>query len=539
MILYISTIFGSEFQKMFGGKIEPWTGHKIDYFILGLRIGEQQFNDYCEKGIYHEGIKWEKTIRSLRIQLSQKALKNLIIQKPELSNELLLNFISNEEKCSLKRIEFLKLYIEFIDLERIFKSDEITIDLIFLKELKKQLKIYNREADLSYLKIIGQNKNVIWSVEFLKESREFLSWDVLSSSKYLNFSKGLIEEFKNYWSWDLLSENENIQFNEEFLDKFKGYWNWNKLSSNKSVPLTIELLKKFKKYWDWSGLSGNGLIFWSKEYFFEFKDSIDFFRMAGNKNVDWTHVFNNYKYSIDPIKEKDFCLQLVFNNPAFNPKAQDLIYFKENLYFRGNHPDPRGYVNLKSTKLLKYSEKLNNSYRIHNNDLLYEEFSNAINFRISPCLSSNIGLKWTDDLLSRFFSKLDFWLIALRGNLDLELIEKFSSFFEEIRFTHVTYGQKKSDFGTPSYYHFHSGWQNLSCNPNFTQNEEFLVWASKRTTRIIPSIEYFYGDNFDIERTITNINIEGGFQWVTLNEVFTKRINNFEFNIDYTSLHTK
>lgn len=254
----------------------------------------------------------------------------------------------------------------------------------------------------------------------------------------------------------VISESNNVIWSSELLIKLKDYFSWHLLSGNKAIPWSIELLIAFRDKWDFRKLSSNRAIRWTYEAIEEFKNELCFELLSSNTNVDW----NNTPYLSKHYK-KEWNWNEISNNTGIN---EDFVNQWENqIIFADNREGlnwNKRFINV-------------NSSNFNDKKLMKPKLS----------LSSNEGLIWTDSLIQSYIKKIDFWLIALRGRIDSNLVMKYAAFFNESREI-GTYYQKNSDWPSIIVHKFASGWQNLKQNPNFHPSKEFINFSKTYITRI-------------------------------------------------------
>jgi hypothetical protein len=254
-----------------------------------------------------------------------------------------------------------------------------------------------------------------------------------------------------------ISESDNVIWSSELLIKLKDYLSWHLLSNNEALPWSLELLIAFRDKWDFKALSSNRAIRWTHEIVKEFREEVSANLLSSNTNVDWNQLPSGFFYEgrltlTDERGSWDW--NEISNNAGINEefiqKHQSHIVFADGR--KGCNWD---------FKTVKYLS--------------------IMNPKLS--LSSNPGLIWTDSLIQTYIKKLDFWVIALRGKIDSNLVMKYAAFFNESR-EYSTHRQKNSDYPSIKVHNFSSGWQNLKKNIDFHPTEEFFYFAKKYSTRI-------------------------------------------------------
>jgi hypothetical protein len=85
----------------------------------------------------------------------------------------------------------------------------------------KLIKIFANKN--SNLLIILLSDNYPFTVEMLREFKDKLDWEKLSSNPNLKWSDELIEEFDCKWDWDRLVENKRITMSITILQKYSNF----------------------------------------------------------------------------------------------------------------------------------------------------------------------------------------------------------------------------------------------------------------------------------------------------------------------------
>jgi hypothetical protein len=247
------------------------------------------------------------------------------------------------------------------------------------------------------------------------------------------------------------------------LKQLIGYVDWGDLSENKYMVFKDDLLIEFEEYWDWTKLSKNRSIHWSKPLVEKYKNKIDWDALSNNTNVDWVAaIVISDKVSLN--------WELLSMNRSFDITLAER--YKNYLVW---------------TPLRKSHGSF---FDFNKQGDPYYEYAGNLKINIGPSLSANTNFRWSEDIISRFYQKLDFWIIALRGQLTTEIVIKYAAFFDEIRLLETNY-RKHSDWGTYDVYTFHNGWQNLAINPNFQPDGTFYTFAEQRKVREISTIDTF------------------------------------------------
>jgi hypothetical protein len=330
-----------------------------------------------------------------------------------------------------------------------------------------------------------------------------------------------------------ISESPNVKWTIELINKFENYWDWDQLSSNHYIPFNLEIIEAFQDSWNWTLISSNRSIHWDVELLQKFKSKICPKGIATNNNVDWNNAL--FLFRSPDFDWKMYSLNRAFNVTLLEIKNKE--YWKKIIWkkpSKGQTIDIRGH----------YYFKKDNPYLISKieSDNYFEEFwtyHKKYKFYIEPSLSANTNIEWTDEIISKHFNKLDFWMIALRGILSVEIVLKYAAYFDEMKYIHK-FSQKNSDWPNDDILVYTTGWENLAMNPNFEPNEEFFSFASSRYVRKIQSINIgaYQDRQFSNQHVIPNeiLDTEKG-EWLSVEEIFkTPYWPLKDIKIDYSKL---
>ena len=469
-------------------------------------VSDDLFLTLVQNPKFDKCLNWSKIIQNMRPIYDPKII-NRILNK---TNNDWLSFLKNQKNEGIKFIRFFKGEIDWAVVTQ-FKGIVFNIKLI--DEFKDYLIFTNRvienrqyldsrsNGDINLYNLVGNQyrvgefpnqsqaridfinlskaQNIDWSIQLISNFSEYWDWEDLSNNIHIPFNKELIENFKMKWNWEVLSSNTHIPFNIGLIEEFKMKWDWEVLSSNTHIPFSLELIEEFKLKWDWGNLSLNEGIRWTKELVISFNKYINKSAISYNSNVDWYDAI----HFLSPKDALDW--QALSSNPGLDVRLLTTAY---PIVTRQEYD--------RNTKILD---------------------SGKLKFGFSRSLSSNYGIVWTDEILSKYITELDFWMIAIQGRLSTELVIKYAAFFDEIRFVYTTY-QKHSDYGTFEVSHFRTGWHNLFCNSNFKPDQNFLDWCFHRKIRIMPSYDPFDSPSFCSPPPSTLINGDG--RWITVGNIF-------------------
>ena len=362
----------------------------------------------------------------------------------------------------------------------------------YLTELHKGKVVYDVDCCVSdKMEItnggIMSKANVASSSFYNRKGKSFQSW---------NTGNAIID------SSDIIaiSESENVNWSSELLIKLKDYLSWHLLSKNEALPWSLELLIAFRDKWDFNALSSNNAIRWSAEAIEEFRHEVSANLLSSNINVDWNQIPSGffYKGRLTLTGERgSWDWNEISNNPGINEE-----------FIQTYHMEHRSHIvfadGREGSNWDYHDKKYNNTSLIRRDP--------------KPSLSSNPGLIWTDSLIQTYIKKLDFWLIALRGKIDSNLVMKYAAFFNESR-EYSTHWKRNSDYPSEQIHNFSSGWQNLKKNINFHPTEEFFYFAKTYSTKIYKSSTYTTGP-YDKKKRYLDPNVTSNFEEVSVYSIF-------------------
>ena len=294
-----------------------------------------------------------------------------------------------------------------------------------------------------------------------------------------------------------ISESDNVIWSSELLIKLKDYLSWHLLSKNESLPWSLELLIAFRDKWDFKALSSNRAIRWTHEIVKEFRLEVSANLLSSNINVDWNQLPSGffYKGRLTLTGERgSWDWNEISNNAGINEE-----------FIQTHHREHHSHIIFADGR--------------EGSNWDFCKKRNSLNIRYpKPSLSSNPGLIWTDSLIQTYIKKLDFWLIALRGKIDSNLVMKYAAFFNESR-EYSTGWKKNSDYPSIKVHNFSSGWQNLKKNINFHPTEEFFNFAKTYSTRIYKSYHDDTGPYHKIKGYF-DPNVSSNFEEVSVYSIF-------------------
>lgn len=243
----------------------------------------------------------------------------------------------------------------------------------------------------------------------------------------------------------LITEDEiEIALNSgmQFLSGFNYY----------NILWSDKLIEKYKNHFNWSHISRINCIDWSKKRIDKFKNLIDFKQLSYNTNIE-----------IDEEFVRDYGELLDWNglsgNPALNSESiVFLLLDNPKVVWRTN------YENL-------YNSKIDTINRFYYDENSFKFSNNGT--QTLPSISTNPGIKWDIGLFEIFKKKIDFWLLALFGNIDKEIIIKYGKEYLNINKFRNTVYRRNSDW-YDSYSSYRNGWENLLLNKNIIIDSELL-----------------------------------------------------------------
>lgn len=345
--------------------------------------------------------------------------------------------------------------------------------------------------------------NTKYAIELIRFFKKEIDW--FSVCKIMpHFTLEFIEEFKEY----LIFEEKDTNFPTKVP-----------LSSSSKINWSFEIIKKFEDYWDFALLSGNSSIIWDQVLINEFKDKICFKKISSNTGVIWNE-FGNRPYTKDGFVTEAFFYEHATNEFSNKHKQDGKVWLPSGTYCELKRKLDWGLVSnnpsISDRFVFENKDKIVFSINIGKPQISWD-----YTIQYHKSLSTNAGMIWTDELISKFISKIDFWVISCCGNITCDLVIKYAAFFDESRFYESKF-QKHSDWGHYEIFYFRNGWQNLTHNKLFTPDDNFLKFSKTRKVRTLSKI-----DTWDIAvepkdgyspKDHPNYLFEG--EWVTVYEIF-------------------
>lgn len=414
-------------------------------------------------------------------------------------------------------------YSNLIDISTTLRKLELprTFDLNLLEKTLAQL-LDKRSYDYTLMIVSLQTSFDL--ITLLRVFKDNVDWRVIQKDLLKEIDNSFLEEFKDYliFTDQTISSSEKIVWSEELIKKYYKYWDWKLLSANKNIPFTEKLIAAFEEKWNWAELCKNNKIVWDFSLLGRFISKLEMDTLILNKSVNWKSL---RFYLRDSDKYKNLRWDIISNTAAF--AQSDLEESKiEHIFFglpKKMESEPLFYgPNPDSTTIIKLKGQLGYNGRYYEKMNLNSKREFVTEFRIQPSISTNTHFRWTDSFLNKHLMQLDFWLIGLRGRLSTELVIKYAAFFDEIR-PFFESQCRHSDWGYYPVHTFHTGWHNLSINPNFIVDEKFLEFAKSRNVRILERW-YEFHNNSPIEK------------WIPVYDIFTKNSHGISIRFDYSEL---
>jgi hypothetical protein len=399
--------------------------------------------------------------------------------------------------------------------------DNQTVFNIHKSQFESFLNRYEKSSEIHW-GTLCMNKCLYFSDTIISKYNHVLSWEVLQYSGNLNWTFDLIESKKESLNWMVVSSYEFLDWNIDSIEKYKDYlifslgegWRKQSMSSTKNkkgqwfeikpgqspkplfnfklkgsislcetIKWSIELIDKVYDYWDWEELSLNKGIKWDVNLIEKYISKVNFKALSSNPSVQWSiELIKKYNNHWDWAELSHNC-GIDFNYVM-------LLQFEEQWHWK---------------------PKLNNWY--------WDEYKDE---KIKKCLASNKNIKWTLEIVDKFYERIDFWRISLHGIIDEDVLIKYSNEFnrkEKCGFE----SHKWSDFRSSEDI-YKNAWENLKVNRNtkFTKN----------------MIDFFSNYNITITYSTGNLAHDGDIieENISLLELF-KNLNFQDLTIDLVLLN--
>lgn len=120
-----------------------------------------------------------------------------------------------------------------------------------MEDLKDAHKHIN-DKDYHYWWAISHTKNL--SIEFVREYKDYLSWNLLCYNYSIFIDDDFCREFVDYIDWDTLCK-QRTWLGDKILLEFRDYLNWKIVSKTQSM--SYDFIKEHINLFDFKGLKQN------------------------------------------------------------------------------------------------------------------------------------------------------------------------------------------------------------------------------------------------------------------------------------------
>lgn len=338
--------------------------------------------------------------------------------------------------------------------------DSVDWSTELIKELSDYFPFYGIlyeyiDAPINYGNGINSNAFYGWmclnekliDFEFIDLYKNDLDWGFISSYSKLNWTQEMLNKFKDY----LVFHEANSQYSSN-LNKFNKGFKINRyngtISSSLYINWTIEIVNLLADYIDFEEFCLNETFIWDSQSILLFEHKINFSSLSLNKKVIWT------KTLIEKYKEKWNWKNLSSNISL--PWDIDLIREYENKW---------NWIELSGNLGLPWTYDVIKLYENKWNWKSTRSYLNYYKEKQAPCISSNSKIQWTIEMIEIWKNKLDFWALALNGQITSSIILKYYKLFNYVELTSTRY-QKNSDWGPKLYHTYTNSLSNLTTNRN-------------------------------------------------------------------------
>ena len=255
----------------------------------------------------------------------------------------------------------------------------------------------------------------------------YLSKHEVSGLSCFSWFPEIVEAEQDSINWTYLSRNASIDWTESRIRSWSELIDFQALSGNHSVRWTKELIQEYRDEWHWGRLSLNETVPWDADLLHSFEERLDWDKLSENDALPWSEEL------LDKFADK--------------------------------------------WKWRKHEKE--NDYRLESG--VYHKSWRAYG------LSSNEGIKWTPELLTKHEKQLDSWALAAKGRLDANCVRHLFSDLHECRTSH-DYRAKYSDYTDDIYSVSLSGWHLLFGNPNASIDASLLDEIYQMQFKATPNI---------------------------------------------------
>lgn len=388
-------------------------------------------------------------------------------EEAEVIKYLADNFEAKGLRVPIKNLEqILTVFLEFeqykfIQLSSFCGQPNIKWNLKLLRKIKN---ISNNRPH-EYFKITS-NTNIKLNFKIVEEFKDDIKWGDIVFFKELKWTLPKLLRYKNYIKFQNYQEYSANGVYREMGFSLNLKTNWN-----------VQTIDTLSEYWNWSELCLNKYINWDISLINTFIEKVDFEALSSNTHLKWDILL------IETFKEK-WNWQTLSGNPSL-PWSLELL------------------------------KKYNNQWKWNVEFEWYSSSGNEVDeadTNFHPSISTNTGINWDVKMIMFAKKKLDFWRLARRGNLSLDVIKKIKK--ELYRKEHTGWVfHKYSDFMTVTEKIFVTGWENLAKNDLFKLNPEIIT--------------FLYNNKIELTYSEGNLNKDG--EYVTTKFKLLEVFNNSKF----------
>lgn len=334
-----------------------------------------------------------------------------------------------DESFSHKEFDFVHLY-------ELCLEPNIKWDLNLLRKFKKLTSEFHKHESL----YINSKVNIKLNFKIVEEFKDHIKWGDIILFKELKWTLTKILKYKNYIKFEDYKEysgtgvykeigfslNLKTDWNAQTIEALSEYWNWSELCLNRYINWGISLICTFIEKVDFEALSSNPHLKWNVELIEAFKDKWNWQTLSGNPSLPW---------SLKLLKKYD-------------------SHWKWNVEFDW------------------YTDTGSEGQEVETNYL--------------PSISTNPGIIWSVKMIIFGKKRLDFWRLARRGNLSLEVIKTIKK--ELYRMEHTGWVHHKSSDFTHTEEIYLSGWENLSKNELFKLSPAVVEFLNTNKIKLTYSV---------------------------------------------------